>query len=68
MKFVPLKHHRLSIRLRDFDYSKEGAYFVTIVLFQHECLLGNVVDGEIKLNRFGLIARDQWEKLPKRFP
>ncbi len=75
-KFNPQKHHcpfdgaqgRHSIRLPNYDYSQPGAYFVTIVTWHRECLFGEVVDGEMKLNKFGLVAKEQWEKLPKRFP
>lgn len=62
------KHHRHSIRLPHYDYSRPGAYFVTIVAWQRECLFGEVVDGEMRLSKFGLVAKQQWEKLPKRFP
>ncbi len=67
-KFDPQKHHRRSIRLPEYDYGQTGAYFVTIVAWHRECLFGNVVDGEMKLSKFGLVARGQWEKLPNRFP
>lgn len=45
MKFDPQNHHRCSIRLKGYDYSSAGAYFVTIVAWQRECLFGEVVDG-----------------------
>ena len=67
-KFDPQKHHRRSIRLPDYDYSQAGAYFVTIVAWHRECLFGDVVNKEIVLSKFGLIAKQQWEKLPERFP
>lgn len=67
-KFDPQKHHRLSIRLPNYDYSQPGAYFVTIVTWHRACLFGEVVDGEMILNKFGLIAKQQWDKLPRRFP
>jgi putative transposase len=67
-KFDPQKHHRRSIRLPNYDYSQPGAYYVTIVAWHRECLFGEVVEGEMKLTKFGLVARQQWEKLPKRFP
>jgi putative transposase len=66
--FDPNKHHRRSIRLKGYDYASAGAYFVTIVSWQRECLFGEVVNGEVRLSRFGLVAKQQWEKLPKRFP
>jgi len=67
-KFDPQKHHRRSIRLKGYDYSQVGAYYVTIVAWRRECLFGEVVNGEMELSKFGLVAKQQWEKLPKRFP
>ncbi len=43
MKYNPEKHHRRSIRLKGYDYTQAGMYFVTICIWQRECLLGNVV-------------------------
>ena len=68
MKFDPQKHHRRSIRLKEYDYAQPGGYFITIVTYQRECLFGEIVNGEMRLNKFGMVARQQWEKLPKRFP
>lgn len=73
-KFDPRKHHRpfdraqgrRSIRLPDYDYSQPGAYFVTIVTWHRECLFGEVVGGEMKLNKIGEIVQWEWLELPKR--
>lgn len=67
-KFDPQKHHRHSIRLPAFDYAQPGAYYVTIVAWQREYLFGDIVNGEMKLSKLGLVAKQQWEKLPIRFP
>lgn len=67
MKFDPKKHHRRSIRLKGFDYTQAGAYYITIVTHQREHLFGEVVNGEMQLNKFGLVAKGQWEKLARRF-
>jgi len=67
-KFDSQKYHRRSIRLPEYDYSQAGAYYVTIVAWHRECLFGEVVVGEMRLTGFGLVAKQQWEKLPKRFP
>ncbi|MEP6488723.1 hypothetical protein NDI43_12390 [Microcoleus vaginatus GB2-A3] len=32
MKYDAAKHHRRSIRLKGYDYSQAGAYFVTICI------------------------------------
>ena len=68
MPFNPDIHHRRSIRLREFDYSSGGAYFVTICTNQRECLFGEVVDGEMRVNEAGVIIAAVWEGLAERFP
>ena len=60
MKYDPQKHHRRSIRLKGYDYAQPGAYFITIVTHDRECLFGEIVDGEMRLNEFGEIARAEW--------
>jgi len=67
-KFDPKKHHRRSIRLPEYDYAQPGAYYVTIVVWHRECIFGEVVNKEMVLSNFGLVAKQQWEKLPRRFP
>ena len=62
MKFDPDVHHRRSIRLKGYDYSNAGAYFVTIVAWQREMLFGEIVDGNVLLNDFGQIVREEWER------
>jgi putative transposase len=60
MTYDPRKHHRRSIRLPGYDYTQPGAYFVTFVAHDRECLFGDVVDGVMRLNAFGEIVRDEW--------
>jgi putative transposase len=75
MKYDPKIHpfdlaqgrHRRSIRLPGYDYTRAGAYYITIVTWGREELFGEVVDGVMKLNRFGQVAQEQWERLPRRF-
>ena len=59
MKYDPQKHHRRSIRLKNYDYASPGAYFVTIVTHRRQCLFGNDMDGQMRLNEFGEIVRDE---------
>jgi hypothetical protein len=42
MKQNPERHHRRSMRLRDYNYSEEGAYSVTICTRNRECLLSKI--------------------------
>ena len=67
-KFDPQKHHRHSIRLKGYDYSQAGAYFVTIVTWHREFLFGEIVNKEMRLNKVGKIVKWEWLELPKRFP
>ncbi len=68
MRYDPDKHHRQSIRLRHYDYSQAGAYFVTICVQDRQTLFGSVVDNEMCLNANGLLAQSAWCQLAERFP
>ena len=60
--------NRRSIRLKGYDYSKTGAYFVTICAQNRVCLFGNIVDGKMMLNQFGQIVDVVWNDLPNHYP
>ncbi len=60
MKYDPENHHRRSIRLKGYDYSQAGAYFVTICTQNRACLFGEVVDGQMRVNELGEIVREEW--------
>ncbi|MBT0663311.1 transposase [Geobacter pelophilus] len=60
-------HHRRSIRLKNYDYSQSGAYFVTICAWQRECLFGEIVDGKMLLNDFGRVVVDSWNWLASQY-
>ncbi|MTJ53442.1 hypothetical protein FJR38_12710 [Anabaena sp. UHCC 0253] len=67
MSYNPNIHHRRSIRLKGYDYSQQGAYFVTICTYQRNCLFGEIVDDEMKLNTNGEITRGSWLSIPRHF-
>ena len=67
-KFDPQKHHRNSIRLKGYDYSQAGAYYVTIVAYQRDCLFGKIENEEMILNDFGKTADECWRAIPEHFP
>jgi REP element-mobilizing transposase RayT len=67
MKYNPKKHRRKPTRLRGYDYSQPGMYFVTLCVHGRECLLGNVLDGEMVLSDIGMIAHQAWLWLQERF-
>ncbi len=58
---------RKSIRLKGWDYSEPGAYFVAICTHNRQPLFGKVVDGEMVLNEYGEIVREAWFDLPNHY-
>ena len=67
MPFNPHIHHRKSIRLKGYDYTQAGLYFITICTQKRAFLFGNIMDGEMLLNDAGMMVENQWLKLPNRF-
>jgi len=60
MKYDPNIHNRKSIRLRGYDYSQEGAYFITIC----------TKDKELYFERYPSLKKNvarQWNKIPERY-
>jgi REP element-mobilizing transposase RayT len=60
MRYDPERHHRRSIRLKDCDYTRMGAYFVTLCTQGRVCLFGEIVAGEMRLNEYGEIVQKEW--------
>ena len=59
-KYNPEIHYRRSIRIKEYDYSREGLYFITICTSNHKRLLGQIYNDEMMLNEFGEIAYHEW--------
>ena len=62
MPYDPEKHHRRSIRLKGYDYSSAGAYFITLCTHHRECIFGEIMDGAMHLNPYGLIVASAWKQ------
>ena len=60
MKYDPGKHHRRSVRLPGYNYAQAGAYFVTFVTHQRQCLFGEIVDGEMLVGSHGDTVMEEW--------
>ena len=67
MMYEDDKRERKSIRLKDYDYSSAGAYFVTICTHSKQSQLGEIVNGEMNLSAIGQIAKACWMEIPKHF-
>ena len=63
-----MKGNRRSIRLRGYDYSRAGAYFVTVCAQERECVFGDVVSGRMVLNNSGRMVEKCWNDIPVHFP
>ena len=61
-------HGRRSIRLRGYDYSRQGAYFVTICCHGRRCLLGTIKGGMVVPTPVGQAVLTCWEAIPRHAP
>jgi putative transposase len=62
-----VKCRRRSIRLRGYDYSTIGAYFVTICAYNRKCLFGQIVDEQVQLTDVGEMVRRWVTELERKF-
>lgn len=62
MAYDPTRHNRRSIRLPEYDYRSPGAYFVTTCTADRRCLFGAVENGRMRLNDYGRIVAEEWER------
>jgi putative transposase len=59
MKFIRA-NDRKSIRLKEYDYSRPGEYFVTICTYNRECFLGDIINKEMRLSVAGEVVKEEW--------
>ena len=67
MRYDPTKHNRRSIRLKGYDYTQSGWYFITICTYQKHCLFSAIANSQSILNKFGKIASECWLAIPQHF-
>jgi len=67
MQYNPDLHRRQSLRLKEYDYSQNGYYFVTVCTYQKECLFGEINNGKMVLNECGLIVKQCWHESSNHF-
>lgn len=58
------KFDRKSLRLKNYDYSQEGAYFVTLCIQDKEKLFGDIEMGKINLSNAGKMIQKTWKEIP----
>lgn len=67
-KLVAARFHRHSIRLKGYNYSQPGAYFITLVARERGCIFGEIQAEKMILSCSGRIVQIVWESLPRYFP
>jgi len=67
-QYDPEHHRRRSIRLRGYDYTQAGLYFVTICARDRICLFGDVIEGEMALSEAGRLVEAEWLRTPEVRP
>jgi putative transposase len=68
MKYNAKGHKRKSIRLKGYDYSQQGMYFVTVCTHDHHFLFGQIAEERMILNNAGRFANKCWLEIPEHFP
>jgi len=67
MRSDPGRHRRRTIRIQGYDYNQAGAYFVTVVTQNRNCVFGVVKEGCILHSDAGRMVEREWKRLSQRF-
>ena len=59
--------YRKSIRLKHYDYSSPGLYFITICCYKRQCLFGDIINNQMILNNAGKMISDWYLRIQERF-
>ena len=54
-------------RMRGFDYSRSGSYFVTICVRDHREVFGEIHEGQLTLNDYGKLVEKHWLEIPSHY-
>jgi putative transposase len=68
MNNEPQYHNRQSTRLKGYDYSQAGAYFITICVNNREYMFGKIEDGKMIMNKIGETSKKYLTEIPQHFP
>ena len=63
-----MNKNRQSVRLRKYNYSQAGAYFVTICTQNKKCFFGGITNEKMILNDAGQMINMIWNELPINYP
>ena len=63
-----INKHRKPNRLRNFNYSSSGYYFITICTKNRQEYFGDIINNKMVLNKYGEIVDDIFKSLPNHHP
>ena len=66
-RYNPEIHNRHSIRLKNYNYSQNGYYFITICTKNRIFYFGDIFNKKMKLSKIGRIAKICWVEIPRHF-
>lgn len=66
--YNPQIQNRKSIRLKGYDYTRPGLYFITICVQNRKCLFGHITDGTFFPNPAGKMIERWYYQLEHKFP
>ena len=67
-RFNSNRHHRRTIRLKGYDYSQQGMYYITICCQNRIQYFGNIENKKMVLNDAGEIVLQCWLEISQHFP
>ena len=68
MKYDPKIHHRRNLRLKGYDYSQAGLYFITICVKNRACLFGQIQNKKMQLNGAGRMVEKWYREIENKYP
>jgi hypothetical protein len=67
MRYDPEVHHRRSLRMKGYDYSEPGTYFVTMCVQSGEGVFGRIAGDEVQVNAAGRMVERWWQELTRKY-
>ena len=62
-----MNNHRKSLRLKHYDYSRAGLYFITICTQNRESFFGDIQNNKMVLNDAGKMIETLWQEIQNDF-
>jgi putative transposase len=67
VRYDRFSHHRKSIRLKGWDYTRPGIYYITMCTKDRVCLFGEIKNNKMILDKYGRIVDKIWRELEEKY-